>query len=125
MEYINYIPNYIPEDKMTYSWKAIRECVEAAKKFDWSAPRKKQDFWNREIELELLYRFLYNKTECWLFEPDEYNYYFWNFFKMVSVYKDATRKELASALKQNELYIKSEIKSIWNMMCNGEVNTVA
>ena len=120
MEYIN----YIADDKMTYSWKAIRECVEAVKKFDWTPPRKKQDFWNREIELELLYRFLYNKTECCLFKPDEYNYYFWNFFKMVSVYKDATRKELTTALRQNELYIKSEIKSIWNMMCNGEVNTV-
>ena len=120
MEYIN----YIADDKMTYSWKAIRECVEAVKKFDWTPPRKKQDFWNREIELELLYRFLYNKTECCLFQPDEYNYYFWNFFKMVSVYKDATRKELAAALKQNESYIKSEIKSIWNMMGCGEVNTV-
>ena len=116
--------NYISDDKMTYSWKAIRECVEAVKKFNWSAPRKKQDFWNREIELELLYNFLYNKTECCLFQPDEYNYYFWNFFKMVSVYKDATRKELAAALKQNELYIKSEIKSIWNMMYIREVNTV-
>ena len=116
--------NYISDTKATYSCKAIRECVEAVKKFNWSAPRKKQDFWNREIELELLYRFLYNKTECCLFEPNEYNYYFWNFFKIVSVYKDTTRKELVAALKQNELYIKSEIKSIWNMMYKGEVNTV-
>lgn len=120
MEYIN----HISEDKMTYSYKAIFECRDAIKKFKWEAPKKKSDFWNMEIELELLYQFLYNKTKCILFKPDEYNYYFWNFFKMVSVYKDATRKELATALRQNESYIKSEIKSIWDMMCNGEVNTI-
>ena len=121
MDYIN----YISEDKMTYSYKAIFECRDAIKKFKWQAPKKKSDFWNVEIELELLYQFLYNKTKCILFKPDEDNYYFHNFYESVCVFKDCTRKELAAGLKQNELFIKSQLRDIYNMMECKEVNTVA
>ena len=121
---LDYI-NFVSEDKMTYSYKAVFECRDAIKKFKWEAPKKKSDFWNVEIELDLLYQFLYNKTKCILFKPDEYNYYFWNFFKMVSIYKDATRKELAAALKENERFIKNELRTIYDMMERKEVNTVA
>lgn len=120
MEYIN----YISEDKATYSYKAIRECVEAVKKFKWQAPEKKSDFWNVEIELELLYRFLYNKTNCILFKPDEDNYYFYNFYRSVCVFKDCTRKELASGLKENERFIKDQLRHIFRMMEYKEVNTI-
>lgn len=121
MDYIN----YISEDKATYSYKAIRECVEAVKKFKWQAPKKKSDFWNVEMELELLYRFLYNKTNCVLFIPDDCNYHFISFFRAVSVYKDSTRKELAAALKENERFIKNELRIVYDMMERKEVNTVA
>lgn len=120
MEYIN----YISDDKMTYSYKAIRECVDAIKKFSWTAPKRKAEFWAIAMELKKLYEFLYEKTNCCLLAPDDWNDAYKTFFRSAYDYKNWTVKELRDMLKRNELYVKQEISSIYNMMERNEVNTV-
>ena len=121
---VNYI-NFVSEDKMTYSYSAIQECISAIKNFSWTSPKRKNEFFAIAMELKKLYEFLYSKTNCCLLQADDFNYDFSNFFKAAYDFKDYTVKELSKMLKQNELFVKREVTQIFAMMENHEVNTIA
>ena len=117
--------NFISEDKMTYSYRAIMDCRKAIKEFAWNPPKRKNEFFAIAMELKKLYEYLYEKTNCILLQPDDFNYDYIRFFRAAYDYKNYTVKELAELLKQNELYVKHEITDIYRMMEKSEVNTIA
>lgn len=119
----NYI-NFISEDKATYSFEKIENCFDVIKKFNWNIPNKKVEFFAVAMELKKLYNFLYEKTNCCLFLPDDYNTEFTTFFNASYDYENWTIKELKNLLLINKHYICNQIKSIYAMMCNKEVNTI-
>lgn len=117
--------NFISDDKMTYSYNAIKKCIDAYKEFSWTTPKRKNEFWAIAMELEKLYNFLYAQTNCILFKADEYNYDFTKFFNAAYDFKNYTVKELSNMLKLNCNFIKNELKGIYRMMMYNEVNTIA
>lgn len=119
-----YYINYISDDKMTYSYSAIQKCIDAFKEFSWTAPKRKNEFWAIAMELEKFYNFLYDQTSCVLFKADEYNCEFTNFFNAAYNFKSYTVKELSGMLKVNYNFIRNELKDIYRMMRNNEVNTI-
>lgn len=103
----------------TYSFKAIFECIEALKTFSFDA--KALSCIDGVNKVSALYDFLYEKTNCLIFDKD-FDLYFDDFRK--SVFEKTTKKEKAKKLRFVELHLKNNIKDIYIMMQNHEVNVV-
>lgn len=105
-------------EKATYSTKAVLECRDRIRNFDWTTNKKSQYTWERCRELQNLFEFCYQKTNCILF-ADGWTP-FDDFSKAMS--NKPTKKELDRTFKACERYLKQEIFGIWQLMQAGEVN---
>lgn len=106
---------------MTYNYKNVHACIDKVKDFNWTVKRKADHFpmWS---EVEKLYNFCLEKTDCILFDPD-WDEYISEYRKAVSHIKDFTMKELDKMLHNCERHLKNQIRDIYIMMEKGEVNT--
>ena len=107
-------------EKATYSYSAVRDCIDAAKNVNETVSKKAEHF-AKWMEMQKLLDLCYNKTGCVLFErdwPQEYEIY----TKMQNNPKQYTKKEMDRAAHCLLRYIKNQLVDIYNMMERGEVN---
>lgn len=107
-------------EKAIYSYSAVLDCVNALKHTSFTVQRKAEHFakWR---EVKAMFELCYEKTGCLLFEED------WSgeldaYTKAVGRIKDYSGKELNQLLRACELYLKNQIRSIYQMMEAGEVD---
>lgn len=114
------------ESKATYSYKAVRECINEIKGFTTSVQKRAEHF-SKCFELKKLYNMCLEKTGCILFN--------WEYTPMEDYHKavndglcDKVRKvskrEYDDLLEQALRYLKNEIFGIYNMMELEQVNVI-
>ena len=114
-------------EKAIYSYKAINECIREIKNFTTTVSKRAEHF-AKYFELKKLYDLCYKKTNCILFDC-EWSLSMENYKKAVNdglceKTRRVSKKEYDELLKSSIKYLKSEIRGIYALMENGEVNTI-
>lgn len=107
-------------EKACYSYSKMMKMREMAKSIDWSVKRKDEHF-AKACEVMKVYEFGRDNINYFIFSPDLYHMK--DYFSFSFHYKDHTKKELDSMLRNCKKYIVWEWNAIFNMMQTGEVDT--
>lgn len=111
------------EDRMTYSYSKLRECVELVKGINVTVRRKNEHF-AKANELTKVYEKCFENTQCVLFEPD-WASYLEDYRKASYNYKNFTGKELTHMEERAIRYLQNQLNDLYRLMQTGEVNSIA
>lgn len=106
-------------DVATYSYKALDDCANAVKAMRWSVDKRAEHF-SKCFEVQKLFEFCFEKTDCLLFDPD---FSPWHDY-IKSVKQKASKKELDKNLRDCYRFVCNELNGILTMMRSGEVHSV-
>ena len=106
-------------ERATYSYIALRDCIEEVKKLPLTV-QKKSDHKAIRYRVFDAYNYCLDKTQCCLFEADYSPYH--DYSKAVD--RNASKKELDNLLRQAVRFLQNELTGIYNSMEIGEVNTI-
>lgn len=107
-------------EKMTYSYSAVADCMEAIKNAAWTVDKKAEHF-AKWMEVKRLFDICYEKTGCVLFE-EGWCSYLEDYTKMQNEPKFYTKKEMDKILRRCIEYLWRELILIKEAMEAGDVN---
>ena len=108
------------ENKATYSYTAIKECIEVVNQINTTV-NKKADHFPKLLEIKKVFDFCYNKTSCCLFDT-KYTIYE-DYLNAIEL--GTNKKELDKLLKFCKRYLQNELIAIYKSMQSNECNTIA
>ncbi len=111
-------------EKMTYSYKAIKECKQLLKNFDWSEPIRKNCHFAVANDICKLQEKLYNLTNCYLLKFDDKYTTIGEYRAAAYYFNNFTQKQLKQLHKNCKRFLMNEIDEIKKMMDAGEVHSI-
>lgn len=107
-------------EKMTYSYSAVSDCIDAMKKTIWTVNKKAEHF-AKWCEVKQLFMLCYEKTNCLLFRGDWCSYLD-DYTKSQNNPKMYTKKEMDKMLRRCYEHLWRELVLIREAMEAGDVN---
>lgn len=106
-------------EKMTYSWRKVRNCIDMCKGITWSVDRKIEHF-AKACEVKKIFEYAEENLNRFLFDTALYAE---PYLKAAYNHKIYSKQELDSMLKQCKNYLAWELSELYNDMMIGDVNT--